>query len=395
MTPPAKYFDDSSEEYAKSTPFGENSLFHPKQLESTNSKSGQHNNNDISFTINWYSDRERKIKVSNAVLGDTVYYRIKCSGIANNTRLKLKMYDTDQPFGNTNLNKYQYVSVRNGVIESSVYFGVGYYVFIDEDTGDEIEIHWKVDYNGKNYDIFNSILHLQDDEYYRAINAEKYIYTCNCGWVDASHAFERSKRPQHLKVGPDRLWKQLKEENGLKSKWGNGYMVTYTQDIVKLGISIGVTNNYFVKYDLAIADRERIAITIMQDVSMEFEQLQALHPTSGSSFEPADLVSNILGLYNVLRPELTKDIILRNKCKQLTTEQSLKVYKKYPGTFMLSIYKNKKFTPRFFQNDYCKNSIFPNVFQEIIPYPKNDSTFRNWIDLFDIYEGVPPVTSPY
>lgn len=305
------------------------------------------------------------------------------------------MYDTDQPFGYTNLKKYQYVTVRNGLIESSVYFGVDYYAFIDEDTGDEIEIYWKVDYNQRTYDIFNSILHLQDDEYYRAINDKKYTYTCNCGWVDTSHAFERSNRSQHIKVGPDRLWKQLKEENGIKSKWQNGYLVKYTQDIVKFGISIGVTKEYFVKFNLSIADRERIAMAIMQEVSMEFEQLQALHPTSGSSFEPADLVSNILGLYNVLRPQLTKETILGNKCKQLTTEQSLTIYKQYPGTFTLSKYKNKKFAPRFFENEYCKNSIFPNVFQEIVPYPKDDSTFRNWIDLYDIYEGVPPVSSPY
>ncbi|MDX9749569.1 MAG: hypothetical protein RBT71_00610, partial [Flavobacteriales bacterium] len=313
MTPPTKSFDEISEEYANSTPFGESSLFHPKQVESAKSKGAKNNNNDASFSITWYSDRERKFKINNAVLGDTVYYRIECSGIPNNTRLKLRMYDTDQPFGNTNLNKYQFVTARNGAIESSVYFGADYYVFIDEDTGDEIEIYWKVDYNGETYDIFNSNLHLQDDEYYRAINDGKYIYTCNCGWVDTSHAFERSSRPQHFKIGPDRLWKQLKEENGLKSKWENGYQVVYTQDIVKFGISIGVTKKYFVKYDLSISDREKIAMAIMQDVSMEFEQLQALHPTSGSSFEPADLVSNILGLYNILRPELKKEIIIGNK----------------------------------------------------------------------------------
>lgn len=351
-------------------------------------------NGDISFSITWYSDKERKNKANNAVLGDTMYYRIICNGIPENTHLKLRMYDTNQPFGNTNLNKFQFVTIRNRKIESSVFFGIEYYNFIEKDFGDEIEIYWKVDFKDKTYDIFNSILHLQDDEYYRAISDKKYIYTCNCGWVDTSHAFERSKRPQQYKVGPDRLWKQLKEENGLKSVWKNGFQVIYTQDIVKFGISIGVTKKYFVKYGLSIVDRERIAMAILQDVSMEFEQLQALHPTSGSSFEPADLVSNILGLYSVLRPALTKDIILKSKCKQLTTEQSLKVYKKYPGTFTISEYKNKKFTPRFFDNEFCKKSIFPKEFQEITPFPKNDDNFRDWIDLFDIHNGIPPITPP-
>lgn len=79
MTPPAKSFEETSEAYAQGTPFGENSLFHPKRMESANSKAAQNNNTDVSFTITWYSDRERKFKISNALLGDTVYYRIKCT----------------------------------------------------------------------------------------------------------------------------------------------------------------------------------------------------------------------------------------------------------------------------------------------------------------------------
>ncbi len=359
-------------------------------------------NGNVSFGITWYSDKERKNVIRHATLGDTVYYTIVCNGVPENTNLKFRMFDTDEPLGNTNLNKYQTGVVRNRKVENSVFFGIDYYKFIENDYySDNIEIYWKVEYDGKTYDLFNSILYLQDDEYYRAIaviekgeDYAKYIYTCNCGWIDTSHAFTPSKRDPKFHVGADRLWKQIKDESGLLSVWANGYKVIYTQDIMRLGISIGVTKEYFVKKGLDTTTREKIAMAIMQDVSMEFESLQGLHPTSGSSFEPADLVSNILGLYSVLRPKLTKKYIVENLCKQIGKEKSVKVYKQYPGTFTISNYKNKKFTPRFFDNEFCKKPVFPKEFQEITPFPKDDDNFRDWIDLLDIHNGIPPITSP-
>ena len=363
---------------------------------------GEDDGGGISFSCEWFSDKERKNKITEAVIGDLVFYRIICNGIPENTRLKFLMYDTDQPLGNTNLNKVQEGIVKNKKVESSVFFGVDYVDYIEDDSGDEIEIYWKVRYNNKEYDIFNSNknLNLGDDEYYRAIVGEpkkkkepRYVYTCNCGWVDTSHAFEKTKR-KRIDIGADNLWKQIKNESGVKSQWKNGFQVIYSQDIVKLGLSIGVTKEYFVKYGLSLKTKEQIALSIFQEVSLEFEQLQSLHPTSGSSFEPADLVSNILGFYSVIRPKLTKNYILDNLCKQLGTDKSAKIYKKYPGTFTISKYKNKKFTPRFFDNEYCKNPVFPKEFQEIKPYPKDNDTFRDWIDLFDIHKGIPPIKGP-
>lgn len=362
---------------------------------------------DVSFGITWYSDKERKNKISNTVLGNTVYYTIVCNGIPENTQLKLRMFDTDEPIGNTNLNKYQIGTVRNRKIENSIFFGIDYYKFIDKDIGDEIEIYWKIDYNGKTYDIFNSILNLQDDEYYRAIAIAKkgkdypdYLYTCNCGWIDTRHAFEKTKRTAK-EIGADNLWNQFKNpEDCLQSVLGNGFQVIYRQDASIFGITeIGVTKKYFVKNGLELKIRERIAMTIFQEVSMEFERLQKLGVAIGkgdSAFEPADLVSNILGLYSVLRPRLTKKYIIENLCKNVGIENSLKIYKKTPGTFTLSEYKNEKFTPHFFdkEKEFCKNPVFPKEFQEIIPFPKDDDNFRDWIDSLDGYYDPPPISYP-
>jgi len=369
-----------------------NKLHTVKRLGLANEKvtNNKNENTDITFSITWYSDKERKNKTNNTVLGDTVFYTISCTGIPNNTSLRLSMYDTDQPFGNTNLNKYQLVTVKNGLIQNSIFFGVDYYNFIEKDTGDEIEIYWKTTYDGTEFDIFNSILNLQDDEYYRAIEKEKYVYTCNCGWIDKTH-FKTTTIRDRIDIGATNLWKQINNEIGVKSVWKNGFRVVYSQDIVKLGISIGVTKEYFIKYGLSVKIKEQIALTIFQEVSMEFEQLQSLHPTSGSSFEPADLISDLLGFYGVIRPKLTQKFILENLCKEMSIDKSVAIYKKYPGTFTISKYKNKKFTPRFFENDFFKNPIFPKEFQEVTPYVKDNETFRDWIELFDIHNGIPPI----
>lgn len=359
-------------------------------LKNTNDFGINNESENITFSINWYTDKERKNKTNNIVLGDTVFYTIFCTGIPHNTTLKLNLYDTDKPLGNTNLKKHQFVSVRNGTIRNSVFFGVEYFKFIENDIGNEIEIYWKTIYNGIEYDIFNTILNLQDDEYYRAINDDKYTYTCNCGWIDKSH-FNTTTSRKRIDIGATNLWKQLLDEKGRKSVWRKGFRVVYSQDIVKLGISIGVTKEYFVKYGLSVKTKEQIALTIFQEVSMEFEQLQSLHPTSGSSFEPADLISNLLGFYSVIRPKLTSKFILENLCKEMSLNKSIAIYKKYPGTFTISKYKNRKFTPQFFENEYFKNPIFPKEFLEITPYVKDSEIFRDWIELFDIHNGISPI----
>lgn len=355
-------------------------------------------NGNVSFGITWYSDKERKNVIRHATLGDTVYYTIVCNGVPENTNLKFRMFDTDEPLGNTNLNKYQTGVVRNRKVENSVFFGIDYYKFIENDYySDNIEIYWKVDYDGKTYDLFNSILYLQDDEYYRAIfSGSKYLYTCNCGWIDKSHFNTRTNRDR-IDIGATNLWKQIEDQSGITSVWGNGFQVVYSQDAKVGPTTPTVTKKYFVKFGLPTPIRERVAMTIMQEVSMEFERFQSLGVVIGkgdSSFEPADLVSNMLGLYSVLRPKLTEKNILENICKQMSVDKSIKVYKKYPGTFSLSKYKNEKFTPRFFDNEFCKKPVFPKEFQEITPFPKDDDNFRDWIDLLDIHNGIPPITSP-
>lgn len=226
-------------------------------------------------------------------------------------------------------------------------------------------------------------------KYANGIKRGNIVYTCNAGWIDRTHAFTKSNRAT---VGADNLWKQIVQEKGTKSGYENGFKVTYTQDAKVFKINIGTTKSYFVKYGLSKSQKEQVALSIFQEVSMEFERQQAWGALIGrgdSSFEPADLVSNLLGFYNAVRPELTISKIME-LCKPLTSAQSLDIYKQYPGTFTEEKYKNKKFTPLFFPNKYCKNSKFPKEFQQISTIKKG-TLFRDWDNLFDIHESKPPM----
>lgn len=72
---------------------------------------------------------------------------------------------------------------------------------------------------------------------------ERLIYTCNCGWVDKSHANPASKR---LFFGAISLWSQILKETGQKSKMQPGTSVTYAQDASRWGVAVAVKKKYFI-----------------------------------------------------------------------------------------------------------------------------------------------------
>jgi hypothetical protein len=350
---------------------------------------GINNNGPIILNGKWTKDEGGKNVITNATLGEVVYFHLSAQNISNVQSLKIKLYESDYPFGKNHIYSTT-VSIDKGKAKVKLMLDTNWKKYINEDIGNQIELFWIINYNKSDFDL-GSILNVSEDPYFTAIIDNRYRYSCNCGWIDKTHAFGGTQR-NRIDIGAKNLWKQILEEKGTKSVWKNGFMVTYTQDAQVGPITSGVTKNYFIKYGLALKIKEKIALSIFQEVSLEFEEKQALGIIIGrgaSSFEPADLVSNLLGFYSVLRPNLTEKIILK-KCNELNKEKSLEIYKKYPGTFTLSQYKNVKFTPRFFKNDNCQNPIFPKEFQEIQPYKKDEINFRDWFELFDTYNGIPP-----
>lgn len=223
---------------------------------------------------------------------------------------------------------------------------------------------------------------LEGDKYENAIKAGKYVYTCNCGWIDKTHAFTKTKRVE-LGVGAENLMSQIYNESGRTSlEDASGFYVKYKQDALIFGTLVGVEREYFVKKNLTNTQKEQVALAIFQEVSYEFENYQSMAALiSSSSFEPADLVSDLLHFYNCFRPSTCSETDILNLCSEMSMNNSLLVYKAYPGTFEKSQYKNYTFLPKFFQTNLCSNPLFPSLFNTITPAVKGQ-LFRIW-SIFD------------
>ena len=244
---------------------------------------------------------------------------------------------------------------------------------------------------------------LADDDYIKAIKDGKIIYTCNSGWIDKTHAFTDTKRIEYY-IGVKNLWNQILNETGIASNSPNeqGFKVTYRQDatitqnvpIINKPFRLGSTKSYFVKSGLNLEEKEQVALAIFKEVSIDFEEFQSFGAVIGkgdSSFEPADLISNLISFYRTVKPELNQEIIMKLS-KELTIEESVNIYRKYPNTFSDKKYKIKVFKPKYFTNEYCSDGVFPKELQSITDINKG-SLFRDWLPLFDIHSGKPPATN--
>lgn len=205
----------------------------------------------------------------------------------------------------------------------------------------------------------------------KAVEAGKIVYTCNCGWIDTTHATDTTKRPY---VGAKNLWKQVKDETGQKSFDGNGYLVLYAQDAALFGLKIGAFGPYFVKYGLTVEQKKSVALAIFQEISRQFESMQGLAFWSDSSFSQEDLVSNIIGFYSAVQGVPFERYMAL--CKQVTVKASLEVFDTSgsPGSM-----KNKTFEPIFHECTECAaKGPFPSEFKAIQPATKGQ-LFRDWL----------------
>lgn len=209
---------------------------------------------------------------------------------------------------------------------------------------------------------------------------ERLIYTCNCGWVDKSHADPVSKRPF---FGAISLWTQILKETGKKSKLQPGTSVIYAQDASKLGITVAAKKEYFIASGLTVKQKEAIALAIFQDVSRAFEGKQAAPPIgwfSNSGFSSEDLVSNLLGFYSAVR-----GFQWEKECQPTTKSVSEAMWDKFGS---VGDTKNFSFTPILYPCTWCEASgplvppaqvsgVFPAALTEIVP-AKMNPLFRYW-----------------
>ncbi|MBN8641151.1 MAG: hypothetical protein J0L86_04995 [Flavobacteriales bacterium] len=212
------------------------------------------------------------------------------------------------------------------------------------------------------------------DDYEKAILEGRIFFAKNYGWVDKTHAFtETTRKDPH--IGVQNLWRQIMNEPSKEKLHMGCYSVTYKQDILKGGMSIGVERQYAISAGLSLEEKKSVALTIFQDVSFQFEKLQSLHPTSSSSFEPADLPSNMLNFYRIVQSGMNTTKI-KNLIQPLDAITSLIIYRSYPGTFTDKKFKNLSFTPLFFKTNFTLNNFsIPKELKSIKPAEKGKNLF--------------------
>jgi hypothetical protein len=210
------------------------------------------------------------------------------------------------------------------------------------------------------------------------VEKEELIYTCNCGWVDTGHANPTSRS---FGTGAQSLWDQITTQNGSSSKAEDGFKVTYRQSmsgtipVVGIRLTDGVGGDFFVARNLSRGEQESVALGIFLHVSYEFEKLQGSYlipRVSSSSFSVEDIVSNVLGFYQVVR-----GTNWRNECSVVSKKAALQVFDTYKN--QINSTKVGTVSPVFFDCVDCKKRpSFPSVFKSInVLSPRMDRNVVN------------------
>ncbi len=236
------------------------------------------------------------------------------------------------------------------------------------------------------------------------------LYTCNAGWLDLGHLNPENKR---LEIGAANLWKQLMQEgtNAIdpscnapyvtsyaafsspmnyvprrpeyclqdreyKFRDGTkGFIVRYRQDHAGYTCKPGAGGKYIVKKNLTIAQKQRVALAIFQDISIRFEDFQASASWfTDSGYSQEDLVSNLIGFYIAIGKIKRTDAIAA--CKPVSDKAAFAIWDRYGP---VGKNKNKSWTPKLAENtgyetenESCDDCLFasrkfPKEFSSIAP----------------------------
>lgn len=156
----------------------------------------------------------------------------------------------------------------------------------------------------------------QDYKHKKSIKNNREEYTKNGGRVDRWHA---------TPGWASNLRKKIQYPIDIPGSPDYG-LVTYGQAQRKFGIVDKISKTYVVKKNISQEEKESVALTIFLEISRKFEEHQELTDfITGSSYDEADLFSNIIGFYRAVRGyslEAVKDYL-----DPLWPDSSLAIYK--------------------------------------------------------------------
>jgi hypothetical protein len=206
---------------------------------------------------------------------------------------------------------------------------------------------------------------------------ERLIYTCRCGWIDKGHLDSTTYHPF---IGARALWEQMLQEKGDLQKNGfKGFPVLFKEQEA-LPVKIfgqrmrllphGPERLYIVRRGLNRREKQQVALAIFIEVSYAFEDMQGSFPenlATDSGFSEEDLVSDLIGFYLTVRPDLDWESL----CVPVSEKASLAVW---DANGPVGKHKNRTFNPNYYPCAECKNKLpgLPSEFKAIIPAEKGE-----------------------
>jgi hypothetical protein len=158
------------------------------------------------------------------------------------------------------------------------------------------------------------------------VRSGQFIYSCNCGWIDLSHASPETTKEILVLLRNNETPPQ-------------GY--SQEKKVVQLQIhtpySMSLNERYVIK--IPVANNKSLALGLLMDIENKREGLQGWIPWGGSYFSEEDLTSNLIGYYLAtnnkpsMRDEAGFNVIVPI-CKipptrQEAIEWSIKVFEAY------------------------------------------------------------------
>ncbi len=190
--------------------------------------------------------------------------------------------------------------------------------------------------------------HIIDGSLYAGQN-DGLIYTRKCGWIDLGHANPWGENGE----GIGNLWVRLNTGNyTLSSQY---YELTYKQVMkYKNTLVVGRERKYAIRGGLTTEELKSVTLSILFDVSHDFEQMQGnwlFSLKTDSSYSAEDLLSNLIGLYRVVEPN--RDHIAL--CEPVSMKEALYVWDTYGA---VGTHKNTSSGPYLYPTHPNSNESF-------------------------------------
>jgi hypothetical protein len=209
----------------------------------------------------------------------------------------------------------------------------------------------------------------------RADIPKRLIYTCNCGFVDLSHASPDMAFQLLVDVGHERdLTRQFRHPSEHYTIEGRpAFLLKYRQGMGPWGTKLVGEDRYFlVRKGLPRQRKQEVALAIFIEGSLAFEAMQTGFWGFGSDsgFSAEDLMSDLIGFHMALTGLSEPD--MRRLCGEVSERAALDVYDKHFPEGIGKVKERRFFEPHLFPCTECKGKQqMPGVFRALRPADQN------------------------